>query len=304
MRRETNGTMCFFVSGFRRILAAAAVGAIVGGCGPNGWRLWRPSAAPPEAAAPALVDGQPMIAESDRPSEFAAAAGPVTLQITFEVLRVDVPVLGMRHALKVWNHVDETQSDPRLTALLARNGLRVGTASADAWPALRVLFDTNQAKSLLAKHVVQSGSPLSMRLGEMAEGEVVFSYRRDGRLVGQTFPGGTKFLHIDYALDPEDPTRTLIKATPEVRRFSEEKHWQTIDGRVQDVPRYEGRVFEDLSAELAVAPGQFLVIGPSESAANRSLIGGQFLTTDENNVTYETVICVTPHAVRVEAAGG
>ena len=195
-----------------------------------------------------------MIAESDRPSEFAAAAGPVTLQITFEVLRVDLPVLGMRHALKVWNHVDETQSD------LAFDG-----AAGAQWSAgrhglggmpgrrCRVLFDTNQAKSLLAKHVVQSGSPLSMRLGEMAEGEVVFSYRRDGRLVGQTFPGGTKFLHIDYALDPEDPTRTLIKATPEVRRFSEEKHWQTIDGRVQDVPRYEGRVFADLSAELAVA---------------------------------------------------
>jgi hypothetical protein len=292
---------------FLILLTVAAVAVWGGGCGAGVFHLRKPPTAPAEVPTPALIDGRPMITDSDRPSELRRREGTredtITLQMTFEVLRVDLPVLGIRHSLKIWNYVDETQPDPRLTALLARNGLRMGTGTTEVWPAWRVLFDANQAKSVQARHVVQSGAPLSLCLGEIKEGESLFYYRRDGRLVGQTFAGGTKFLHLDYALDPADPARTIIKTTPEVRKFSAEKHWENVDGRLQEVPRYEGRVFDDLSAELTVGPGEFLVIGPSESAHNPSLIGSQFLTTEENNVTYETVICVTPQVLRVERSG-
>ena len=76
-----------------------------------------------------------------------------------------------------------------------------------------------------------------------------------------------------------------------------------MDGHLREVPRYEGRLFSELSAELSVGPGEFLVIGPSETAKLESLVGSRFLTTRENNVTYETVICVTPQPLRVDRSG-
>ena len=252
---------------------------------------------------PVLVDGQPMVTESERSNDLGDRDDAITLQITFDVLRVDLPVGDIRHSLKIWNHVDQTQSNPRLTALLARNGLRIGVAPADAWPALRVLFEANNAKSLRARHAVQSGAPLSLRLGQVRGGKSMFEYQPDGRLVGRTFERGAKFLHIDYALDPSDPTRTIVKVTPEVRKFSASRHWQNIDGRIREVPRYEGRLFSGLSAEFSVGPGEFVVIGPSETAGLESLVGSRFLTTEENNVSYETVICLTPHPVRVDRFG-
>ncbi|MFH0982140.1 MAG: hypothetical protein V2A79_11435 [Planctomycetota bacterium] len=285
-------------------LIVAATVLLLEGCAGRAFRLGRTPPPTAEVSEPVLVGGQPMLSESDRPGELGGREGTVTLQITFEALRVDIPVLGIRHSLKIWNHVDETQSDPRITALLARNGLRCGIASAEAWPALQVLFEANHAKSLHTREVVQSGAPLSLCLGEVQTGEVLFIHQRDGRLVGRTFDGGTKFLHLDYALDPGDPSRTRLKVTPEVRKFSAEKHWETLDGRLQEVPRYEGLVFSELSAEFSVGPEQFLVIGPSETATLESLVGSRFLTTEENNVTYETVICVTPQPVRVERSGG
>ena len=282
------------------IFLGSAAMLLCQGCNSDRFRLGRSAPPQPEAFRPAVAGDRPMITESERPSELGHRENAVTLQITFELLRVDLPIRGMRHSLKIWNHVDETRAGPSQTALLARNGLRMGAAPVEAWPALRALFEANDARSVRARHAVQSGAPVSVRLGEIEEAESFFEYRRDGSLVGRTFDCGTRFLHIDYALDPADPARTRIRVTPEVRKFGTGKHWQNIDGRLREVPRYEGRIFSDLSAELAVGPGEFLVIGPSETACLESLVGSRFLTSEQNNVTYETVICLTPRPVRVD----
>ncbi len=304
LRREAKRRMRPILRMITPALTGAAAVILSGACSNGMFRLGGSAPPPPEEQTRSvLVDGRPMVTESDRSSEFGGGEDAVRLQMTFDVLRVDLPVRGIRHSLKVWNHVDETQADPRLTASLARNGLRMGTATADAWPALCVLFEANGAKSLHARHVVQSGAPLSVRLGEVESGETIFGFERDGRLWGRTFQRGTKFLHVDYALDLAAPTRTILKVTPEVRSFSAGKHWQNIDGRIREVPHYEGRIFSELSAEFSVGPDEFLVIGQSETARLASLVGSRFLTSKHNNVTYETVIRLTPRPLRVDRSG-
>jgi hypothetical protein len=258
-----------------------------------------PSASELDAiASPALLDGKPMTLDSDRPSEFEDDPQAVRVQMQFDVLRVELPLRSTRYSLLVWDHVDETQNDPRLTELLARNGLRLGVASPAAWPALRALFEARRSKSLRAVHAVQSGAPLSMRVGEVQPGESVFVHARDGSLSGTTFDSGSKFLHVDYALDRDDPRRTHLRITPEIQKFSEDLHWQAGGGTFTEAPRYEGRVFADLSTDLTLGPDEFLVIGVSEEADLRPLVGGRFLQREENNMTYETVICLTPRPVR------
>jgi hypothetical protein len=241
-----------------------------------------------------------MLASSERPNQLPAEPDPIRLDMTFEVVRADLPVVELRHSRKIWNHVDESQSDPRQIAFLARNGLRLGKATVDAWPAIRAILEAHHAKSLTARHTAQSSAPLSLRLGDLAAPHPVFLLERDGSLVGKTYQGGVKFLHLDYALDPADPQRTAVRVTPEIRKFSADKHWQDVDGRLVEATRYEGRFFSELAADVAIGPGEFLVIGPSEISDLPYLVGSAFLTTEQNNVTYETVICVTPQPVRVE----
>ncbi len=287
---------------FKTLIAilTLATAILAQGCSGLTFWPWKLQSDPPDPPQPALMDGHPIISTSARPSELSGGEDAVRLQMVFEVLRVDIPVLGIRHSLKIWNHVDESQSDPGTTALLARNGLRIGTASADAWPALRTLFETNHARSLHTRHAVQGVGPLSLRLGELGAGEPLFEYQRDGRLVGQTFDGGTKFLHIDYMLDPADPACTIVKVTLELRKFSTTRHWRNVDGVLREVPDYEGKLFSQLSAEVSLGQGESLVIGPSETATMGSLVASRFLTFEENNVTYETVICLTPQVVRMD----
>ena len=249
-------------------------------------------------ADPALLDGKPLTADSDRPSEFEDDPRAVRIQMQFDVLRVELPLQSTRHSLLIWDHVDETQTDPRLTELLARNGLRLGVASPDAWPSLRALFEARRSRSLRAVHAVQSGAPLTMRVGEVKPGESIFVHARDGSLSGATFESGSKFLHVDYAVDRDDPRRTHLRITPEIQKFSEDRQWLAVGGGFQEAPRYEGRVFAELSTDLTLGPDEFLVIGVSEEADLKPLVGGRFLQREENNMMYETVICLTPRPVR------
>lgn len=284
-------------------MALTALASLIAGClKPSGRAAPQPPSDLDVIVSPALVEGQPMTADSDRPSELEDDPAAVRVQMQFDVLRVELPLQSTRYSLVVWNHVDETQADPRLTELLARNGLRIGVASPDAWTPLRSLFESKRSRALRAVHAVQSGAPLSMRLGDVRPGESVFVHEKDGSLSGTTFQAGSKFLHVDYALDREDPRRTILRITPEIQKFSETKHWESAEGEFREAPRYEGQVFSELSTELVLEADEFLVIGVSEEANLRPLVGSRFLQREENNMIYETVICLTPKPVRTEVA--
>lgn len=226
----------------------------------------------------------------------------IVVQMEFDVLRVDLPADLAHHSEKIWNHVEELAHDPARTALLRRNGLRMGVASSDAWPAIKAIFEACQATVIRATHIAQNRAPLTLELGTLQHEETFFLLTPDDRLVGTTFDRGIKYLHLDYAMDPDRAGTVSLKVTPEIHRLSLNKHWEQQGGDYHQVDQYEGQVFHQLSQLFEVPSGSFLVIGPEVRAATSLSVGRRFLTRRVDGLKYETILCITPQPFGTKVA--
>jgi hypothetical protein len=250
---------------------------------------------------PTEVPVTPIFAEMAPP--VAVDESMVVVRMNFDVLRVELPADEVRHSAKAWNHVDELRGDPTRTALLRRNGVRVGVASADVWPALRGVFEASGAKSLRASHTAEQNLPLTLDLGEIAEDENIFLKMADDRVVGTTFDRGHRYLHIDYALNLDDETVVSLRITPEIHRTSKTRYWREEDGDLRRSYDYEGRVFHELSVVQEVPVGSFLVVGPDTEKSSPLTIGSRFLTRSHSGRDYDTILCITPQPYQAQTAG-
>ena len=225
---------------------------------------------------------------------------PIRVHLQFDVARIELPAGSVRHAAKVWNHVDELQVDPALTALLDRNGFRIGVASASSWPALRALFSEEGARVVRVQRVVQSGVPLWLGLERIVEDEPIFFYGSDGRLAGETFEKGTKCLRIDYQVEYADELMVALTVTPEIQQEETSMRWRPSDRGYYLSVENERRVFNELRSSWKLGPSDFLVIGPSDTTRVDELLGSRLLTRQTSADRYDVILCVTPKPFRLE----
>ncbi len=245
-------------------------------------------------------------ADSPRSATVNRAAGPGgpsdVVNLAFDLLRTELPVESIRHSKKVWNHVDELRIDSALSGRLARNGLRIGAASVDAWPAIRTILDSCGARAHREQLLPQTGLPVVVELGTIESSESIFCYAPDGRLVGQTFPAGGKLITFGYRVHPELGGYVDLKVSLEVRHDRGVMTWERRDGIIRQVPALDRRVFEDLSVLLSLKAGEFLVIGPSKEADNEYLLGSRFFMRQRGDIRYEVLLLVTPSPYRTRTA--
>jgi len=200
----------------------------------------------------------------------------MALAVQFDVLRVDLPVDRIRHSLKIWNHIEESLGDPVQTALLARNGFRVGVGQRSAWSAVRTIFEENGARCTRAAHTVQDGRELMIPLGYVADGDTYFVHRRGGN----------------------DPSILDVIVTPRSRQHRAQMKYVERGGQIVSVQDQEGMVFGELASAAALAPDQFLVIGTSAEAGGGYLLGSWWLSTRMDARDYEIVLCISARTVR------
>lgn len=213
------------------------------------------------------------------PAPQEAISNPTRIvDIAFNVMNAEFPPASAGDARKVWNHVDELRLKPELVRLLARNGLRLGTASPASWAAIQTILESSDAKITSNQMFPQRGSALPIHAGAVEEGTSIFCYQSDGRLVGKSFPGGEKLILIDYAVRPELDGSTDIGVSFEINRDSGEMIWQQVDGTMRQVPEIDRHHFADLTTMLTLQSGEFLVLGPRDEMKNDNLVGTQFLS--------------------------
>lgn len=270
------------------LLAAIAAG---GDCGsPSGWRILGPTSSPHESP----VEQSPA-ASVPLPSEAHAGTSEIPVfDLVFDVLRIDLPINTIRHSRKVWNHVDELRVDAGLVTRLVRNGLRVGVASGDAWPAMQAIFDAAGAQWHRERLVAHGGLPIAVAVGSISEPESIFSYDGSNRLVGKTFSTGKKLLTINYAYRRELGGVVDLQVAAEVRDDRGVMTWENRNGVIRQVPAYNRYTFDNLGVLLTLNQGEFLVIGPSAEARNEYLLGSRFFTTERAGRRYESILCLRP----------
>ncbi len=272
------------------------IGCIVAGCGFLGCaNVPGMSAAPPkqEPATPPIA-----------PPVVRQAAGNTTdpvavVTVHFDVLRIELPVDRIQHSLTLWNHIDESKGDPGLTALLARNGFRVGVADQDAWPAMKAILDANGARTSRRQQTATDGLARLISVGEVRDGDTYFIHRSDGGLSGGTFDAGEMLFRIDYATTEADPSRVILRVTPEFRAKRMDTKRVDQGGDIYTIRDFDGITFSELSTTWTLEPNQFIVIGPSRRTDRGYLLGTWWLTSSLNMEHFETVLCITPRVVRV-----
>lgn len=232
----------------------------------------------------------------------AGASALRVVDLSFDVIRAELPLTEHRDSLKIWNHVDELRVEGGRGGRLVRNGLRVGAASSNAWPAIQTVLEAAGARFRREELFPQRGLALVIALETIASPEPIFSYTRQGVLAGKTFPAGEKVLNVDYAYHPRLGGVTEIQLSFEIRLDRGAMTWERQGGILRQVPDHDRHVFDDLTVTVTLNPGEYLVIGPHADAGNAVLVGHRFMTGQRTGVRYETLLFITPHAYQTRQA--
>ena len=228
----------------------------------------------------------------------ASGKGVQVVYLTFDILRADFLIDKVQHSRKVWNHVDELRMEPGAVSRLARNGFRVGVSSEDAWPILRAIFDVAEASIERQALVAQGSVAITIPMASIESDESIFSYGRDGRLVGKTFfHGGSKLINVDYLFRPELGGLTELRLSFEVRREGDELTWHKRGSVIEQRPTVDRYLFDKLEASVTLHPKEFLVIGLTDFKQNEYLVGSRFLSFMRSGVRHERMLFITPRAV-------
>jgi hypothetical protein len=260
-----------------------------GGCQtPQVWPLPTGANTSARAAAPG----------GERIPSWESASAPQTLHVVhlaFEVMRVRLPMDGAMNSRKVWNHVDEMRAGSETMSQFARNGLRVGAGAPGSWPAIAAILEASGARTSRDQLLAQASAPLLIEVGVIQDSETFFAYGADKRLEGKTFDAGSKTLRLDYALHGHLNGATEVVVRFEIRRDRGELKWERQpDGSIRQAPSIDQHVFDGVQAAVTLNVGEFLVVGPSEQVENEYLVGGRFLTDQEDGKRHETLMFITP----------
>ena len=216
------------------------------------------------------------------------------IDLAFDVTQIELPLEDVQNSRKIWNHVDELRVDATVAAHLARNGIRVGVATASAWGPIRAILEVVGAEVRRDELIPSRGLPLAVQLGSLVDGDSVFAYSGSGRLIGKTFPGGEKVIGLEYVHRPQFGGAIDVGVQWEIRRDKNEVTWETRDGTVQPASSVDRHVFSDLAGHLTLNPTDFLVIGLGADAKNPYLIGPRFLSSERAGKRTETMLMITP----------
>ncbi len=216
------------------------------------------------------------------------------VQLTFDIMRVALPIGTLSHSRKIWNHVDELAVDATRIALLARNGLRVGVASPDAWPAIRTVLVACDAEIRKDQFQSYGGLPLVIETSEITEMESFFAYGAGHRLTGKSFSQGKKLVTLDYIVYAAMGGLVDVKLSYEIRHDRGTMTWENINGVISPAPAFDRYVFEDLMTNVSISPGSMLILGPSDEAKNEYLVGSRFFMERRGGDRYEVLYMITP----------
>jgi len=288
------------MTGCRMGLAIVGMG-LISGCqaGPNPSHWWWPTFPASSRAHESQADAEPAnVGNRGGANRHRTGAGSETVQLVFDILRVELPADAVRHSRKVWNHVDSMRLDAQVASRLAKNGIRVGAGTPEAWPAIEAIFNAAGAAVGRSRLSVDTGALMSVVLGTIEDPESFFFYELDNRLVGKTFDRGDKVVNFDKVVLRELGGRVDLELSFEIRHDPGDFRWDKTRDGIRTVPALDRHVFGTTRVSLALAPGEFVVLGPSDEAENEYLVGGRFFLGDSNGKPREMILCIVPKVLR------
>jgi hypothetical protein len=75
-----------------------------------------------------------------------------------------------------------------------------------------------------------------------------------------------------------------------VRQRLEGWRWIRGESGLLQLPKYDGRAFTAAAFDIDLEPGEFLLVAPGRQAGLYGIVGGEFLTTDQDGRVYDSYV--------------
>ena len=238
--------------------------------------------------------------------------------VSLEIFQARIPLDKDATADALWEGIDEQKFDPELRRRLVANGLRVGIVGGSLPKELADLLELDGAASeaggaqvitdqsavpRVSRQVIQAKrrEQRQIHVSELRdEGQVLLS--RDGSLGGKTF----RQMEGVYSLQAETipGQRVKVRLTPELHHGDlKQRYAGSQQGIFMSIPSREREVFDELSMDATLAPGELLVLGCLPGA--KTSLGGVFHTAsaagkDERKLILVRLLQVPPSEILAE----
>jgi len=235
-----------------------------------------------------LNDGEEMIA-------------PTIFMIEVRLVSIEVPVGVASGSEKMWSYLDEERARAVRSATMAQNGVRLGVATAGAWPDLaNVLQEMTGQKLLINARTVPPGIPLEITLKPDQDRQTIFVMASDRTPSGKDFPPGDNLLMINFSMNEMDYNKLIVTGVPLIR--SKEKVMKTVNVPGQGpavVLEAERFTLDSCTFQLTMTSGEMLVVGPGAESRRPYSVGRHFLVHQKGGLECETVLVIVPTIRRV-----
>ena len=290
------------------LVALVLAGVVVG--------LWGLAGCEGESRRGGTSSGRPIVEEFRAKDEnpFQRDKKPAAQQEVVHVIIYQVRIRDQdpEKAAELWSLFRPTRLVGKNGAVLARNGLGIGSGDAETWKHVsRVLGFSIGGEQGSAKASAVSGVKVRRRetwLGAGLGAELavsglmsdatLFRYEPDGHLVGETYEESQKLLVITAGAWPGD--RSQIQFTPVLKgganRLTALRRLAMV---AQKEPERYVAKFDSLVLETLVSSDEFLIIGSSPGAAEMSFGRAFFDEVNEQGST-KMILLVIPQVVSAE----
>ncbi len=263
------------------ILPALVLIAAVAGCQNDGR----------QAAEPSFADQTMPGGNRDNPE----TSSPPVLFVRLNTWILEAPVGLISRSEDLWSYLEEEQIGPRRQAALGRNGLRVGTAPADAWPEIAERLREMTGNELRrAQTTALPGRSMDLILRREQPAATIFTSQDDRTLVGADYPAGDYVLMVTATLDVHDPSFVLITGMPQIRTGQEQPRYIVTEDGVQLAAEADRYSFDQLMFQLSISDNDIIVIGPGSQSRQTTSIGRHFLVRQTGGMAFEQVVVIRP----------
>jgi hypothetical protein len=213
--------------------------------------------------------------------------------VTLEIFHARIPIDKEATADAIWDHIDEQRFEPELRSQLVANGLRAGVVGATPPEAISDLLalqsdapETSAVRVIDGKSAVPRVTRQVKQLNRLDEMTIQVSDVRDQAdvLVNKDgVMGGKTFTQVQgvYTLQAEaaPAQRVKVRITPELQHGDlRNRRMGSDQGIFLSTFSREREVFEQLTMQTELAPGDLLVLGCLPNA--KASLGGVFHTAN------------------------
>jgi hypothetical protein len=190
-----------------------------------------------------------------------------------------------------WKLVDEDILDVPVEQNLLLNGFRVGRARISDWPEFLKILTNESAITLNETGAFAQpsyGDALLPFPNEILPEELLFFYDEHGLTI-RSYGDCRNMLSLAFEWAPRRPGTIRLTFCPVIQAMETRMDYSLADN---PAPTHflNRENYYNLHLTTDIAPGEFLIIGPSTATQDPNRVGSRFLDRDGPNRRYEQVL--------------